>query len=87
MGVLGGKMADKTAKEESLIWLACAGLQEIGDSFNYTDLVQLMIQGKGKVEKHEKHDEVWRNVKIDGSAKVEIKIWGSDPNASGDQYL
>ena len=80
-------MADKTAKEESLVCLACAGLQEIGDSFNYTDLVQLMIQGKGKVEKHEKHDEVWRNVKIDGSAKVEIKIWGSDPNASGDQYL
>ena len=38
---------------ESLQCLACAGLQEIGSTFNVDDLRQLMIQGQFKKTAHE----------------------------------
>ena len=64
---------------ESLQCLACAGLQEIGNTFNVDDLRQLMIQGKFKKTAHEDNDKVWDRVKITNIAVKNLAAWGNNP--------
>ena len=65
---------------ESLQCLACAGLQEIGNTFNVDDLRQLMIQGQYKKTAHEDNDKVWSRVKITNVALKNLAAWGHDPS-------
>ena len=65
---------------ESLQCLACAGLQEIGNTFNADDLRQLMIQGKFKKTAHPDNDAVWDRVKITNIAVKNLAAWGHDPS-------
>ena len=65
---------------ESLQCLACAGLQEIGNTFNVDDLRQLMIQGKFKKTAHEDNDKVWDRVKITNKSVKNLSFWGHDPS-------
>lgn len=65
---------------ESLQCLACAGLQEIGNTFNVDDLRQLMIQGRFKKTAHEDNDKVWDRVKIANMAANSLAAWGNNPS-------
>ncbi len=65
---------------ESLQCLACAGLQEIGNTFNVDDLRQLMMQGKFGNAAHSDNDKVWDRVRISRTGESNLADWAHDPS-------
>ena len=60
---------------ETLQCIACAGLQEIGSSFDVNDLKDLMRQDRT----HNKEQAVYQHVGIESKYKNNVKDWVDDP--------